>query len=724
MKKTVYSVFTGILMLTVCCSYADEVSGKPDVAILETETIAMLDAGEFVKLDKRLSRYDRTLERTKSGLTKINAVFFPLAKALLAKPYTKEILHKWKKEVPDSWFPDLINARRLSSAAWKERGTGLSNTVSGRKWATAQAYADEAIRKLDSIKFPGDIKSPIYYNIKLSAVVLSSSPDKKADLLRIFNESIHQYPTYYFSYFIMLDLLQPKWFGEPGEWLRFVEEQVDAAKEDYADVLYTRLIWSMVDSDLDGDTSHRRMLAIDFFYKYPEIDWPRMRKGFKDIIVSYPSPWNLNTFAWFACVAGDKKTARSLQSRVEKHPIHKLWGGEDGYISWTAWAKQPEFPIPDKLKARWRPRKGDNISLLFSPFDKELRGLVAVEMGDFHFEGHIKGFRLAGPGYERTASHEARGTYSGAIRDVRKVLEGPCWRKEQIGVDNESIYRGGFAKGLKEWTGLEQLKHGPSYLGKYRNGKRNGLGRLIKPRAGYRGMAEIYYGEFKNDVYDGFGMLAGSKVFYGYTFIGTFSKGKPIGIGALVNLPFRNLSDITIRNIKFLEYKENGSFSPVGRDPESRFDFIHYTKNGRLYSYIGFVENDLPMGMGLQLNNQGRQQIIIANWVMGGSSAVGDYIRYSSFSEWYYSARGGSILYRNDVIYRGDWDMDIFSLTTGSIIYPDGRIVEWKSNKPEPPPIQIRISGSGKGRFAEQTWGSDHVGAYVAVVTPASAAPS
>ena len=54
--------------------------------------------------------------------------------------------------------------------------------------------------------------------------------------------------------------------------------------------------------------------------------WPEMKRGFEDIIRRSPhSAWNINNFAAFACMAGDKQTFQSLRFRIGKTIMPDAW---------------------------------------------------------------------------------------------------------------------------------------------------------------------------------------------------------------------------------------------------------------------------------------------------------------------------------------------------------------------------------------------------------------
>ncbi len=54
--------------------------------------------------------------------------------------------------------------------------------------------------------------------------------------------------------------------------------------------------------------------------------WPKMKRGFEDLMERHPkSKWNLNNFAKFACLAGDKQTFLKLRGQMGKDVIDAAW---------------------------------------------------------------------------------------------------------------------------------------------------------------------------------------------------------------------------------------------------------------------------------------------------------------------------------------------------------------------------------------------------------------
>jgi hypothetical protein len=49
-----------------------------------------------------------------------------------------------------------------------------------------------------------------------------------------------------------------------------------------------------------------------------------MKRGIVDVLKRYPDQWNINNFAHFACLAGDRKETARLTALVTE-PIREAW---------------------------------------------------------------------------------------------------------------------------------------------------------------------------------------------------------------------------------------------------------------------------------------------------------------------------------------------------------------------------------------------------------------
>jgi hypothetical protein len=63
-----------------------------------------------------------------------------------------------------------------------------------------------------------------------------------------------------------------------------------------------------------------------------------MRASFDDIIARYPDAWNMNNYARFACLAGERKTAKRLFLRLANAPITGAWTPRGLFEHCRSWA--------------------------------------------------------------------------------------------------------------------------------------------------------------------------------------------------------------------------------------------------------------------------------------------------------------------------------------------------------------------------------------------------
>jgi hypothetical protein len=56
-----------------------------------------------------------------------------------------------------------------------------------------------------------------------------------------------------------------------------------------------------------------------------------MKKGIDDVLARYPDAWNLNNFARFACLRGDKEKTAELIRRIGPEPMMQVWQARRNY---------------------------------------------------------------------------------------------------------------------------------------------------------------------------------------------------------------------------------------------------------------------------------------------------------------------------------------------------------------------------------------------------------
>jgi hypothetical protein len=132
----------------------------------------------------------------------------------------------------------------------------------------------------------------------------------------LFNEATQKFSWYVPLYLWAANYLSPQWGGS--------YDAVDALARlttatplgaDYS--LYARVYWHLTCDE-----------CLEFgVFQDSHATWPRMKAGFEGLMKRYPkSKWNLNGYAYFACLADDASTYGVLRARIGKDVIPAAWG--------------------------------------------------------------------------------------------------------------------------------------------------------------------------------------------------------------------------------------------------------------------------------------------------------------------------------------------------------------------------------------------------------------
>ena len=289
--------------------------------------------GDYVELDRRLQRAlhnvsdlpdgSATLEGLLAGLDDLftyGATDFP---RLLA--FTSD----WRRAVPGSVEPDLVESMIYECWAWRARGFGAADSVSPENWQLFAHRNSLATAELEDLKARA-AKDPTWYELSID-VGLNRNLTKE-QLREIFNAGVKQAPGYMPLYRSMLHSLMPRWAGSVQMVDQFVEDVTDRPDSSDRDVeLYARLYWSY-DSLERGDIKlFDDSLAV----------WGVMKQGFTQLVKHYPqSDEILNAYAKFACIEEDATTYRMLRSSIENRRSSSVWGHSatvescDSHLHW------------------------------------------------------------------------------------------------------------------------------------------------------------------------------------------------------------------------------------------------------------------------------------------------------------------------------------------------------------------------------------------------------
>lgn len=131
---------------------------------------------------------------------------------------------------------------------------------------------------------------------------------------RLYETAIKNSPTYYHIHFKAADYFQPRWHGSREKLRNFIENAVENSKALEGMTLYARIYWSQLRAL--GDKTFEEGYA----------EWKHMKKGFQDIMHDYPeSIWNLNAFAYYACMAEDWETYGELTNQIGPSKHMSIW---------------------------------------------------------------------------------------------------------------------------------------------------------------------------------------------------------------------------------------------------------------------------------------------------------------------------------------------------------------------------------------------------------------
>ena len=220
-----------------------------------------------------------------------------------------DTLQKWQRAYPASKTAAVAQAAYWISSAWDVRGNASGANVPPKAVEEFQRRLRLARDALESSRAYATA-NPAWYELMISIGIDANWPLR--DVRAVFDEAIAREPGYYSHYLRYGARLM--WVGSLDQFHKFADEAVARTRSTDGQTMYVRLYKELHGMHPDAN-----------IFKEMGVSWPKMRAGFRDLVKRYPSRWNMNDFAAYACKSGDKKTFLELLPKVENNLDQFAW---------------------------------------------------------------------------------------------------------------------------------------------------------------------------------------------------------------------------------------------------------------------------------------------------------------------------------------------------------------------------------------------------------------
>ena len=228
----------------------------------------------------------------------------------------RSIYAAWAAAKPGSITARVAHGRFLTGFAWHARGTGFSDTVTEEGWRLFAERLKEARKVLDDAKaLPA--KCPVWWRAMM--IVALGQSWSQAEFGRLFTEAKTLYPDFWGYDTVAAYFLLPRWHGEPGDWERMAESEIDR-KGGLGLETYARVVTG-------------QMGYYDRIFKETKASWPKTRDGYEIIRGKYPDSLELlSAYTKLACIAGDRPVARKLFLELGGRVDQSTWKNKAQFI--------------------------------------------------------------------------------------------------------------------------------------------------------------------------------------------------------------------------------------------------------------------------------------------------------------------------------------------------------------------------------------------------------
>jgi len=337
MRQRQYFGLLFICFVTFFCAASSSCRAEPDV-IQEFygKVEPMLMAKRFVELDAMADDFRKSDARFPGGDQKLRHFYYGLGsiegqtcgcggyESSISFEQKGPLVRQWLAKKPQSIAAHIVMARMLTNYAWRARGHGYSNTVTEDQ---ERNYEDRLAQAAAIIKGLNLKDDPQIYGIYTTIARASSNPRPKLD--SIYAEVTKQYPRWFISYSNRADILQEKWFGQPGELAIYTQSLLSIPGGETGKIAY-----SYVADRLVGQYRWQEL------YTVTGLTWSSVKEAYAIREKKYGmNNNNWNILLSLAVAGGDMPAAKMAIQHIGDDWDSEVWKEKKYFDQTVAWVK-------------------------------------------------------------------------------------------------------------------------------------------------------------------------------------------------------------------------------------------------------------------------------------------------------------------------------------------------------------------------------------------------
>ena len=337
MRQRPYFGLIFICLISFFCIAPPSARAEPDVIqAFYRQVEPMLMARRFVELDAMADDFRKSDARFLGGDQKLRHFYYGLGsiegqtcgcggyESSISFEQKEPLVRQWLAKRPQSIAAHIVMARMLTNYAWRARGHGYADTVTDDQ---EKNYEDRLAQAAVYVKGMNPKDDPQIYGIYTT--LARASANARPTLDSIYTDVTKQFPRWFISYSNRADILQQKWFGQPGELAAYTQSLLLSPGGEEGKIAY-----SYVADRLVGQYRWEELFTVT------GLKWPLVKEAYAIREKKYGmNNNNWNILLSLAVAGRDMPTAKIAVQHIGNDWDTEVWKDKRYFDQTVAWVK-------------------------------------------------------------------------------------------------------------------------------------------------------------------------------------------------------------------------------------------------------------------------------------------------------------------------------------------------------------------------------------------------